>query len=27
MLWIKLLSVRWPVWEGRAKLCVRCRKL
>jgi len=27
MRWIKLLSVRWPDREGRAKLCVRCRKL
>ena len=26
MRWIKLLSVRWPVREGRARLCVRCRK-
>jgi len=26
MRWIKLLSVRWPDREGRAKLCVRSRK-
>jgi len=27
MRWIQLLPVRWPVREGRARLCVRCRKL